>query len=315
MGCDPRPTPAIGVTQVGSGFSRPVFVTEAPGGGLYVVQQGGAIRTLAGGSFANHSGIVDNNATGSEEWGLLGLAFDPGFASNGTYYIYYTDGSSDLVDRVNGGSRTNLLSASNSTGHHYGGMLAIGPDGRLYASTGDADSGQSRSAGSDYGKVLAITLPGGATANKALGLRNPWRFSFDRSTGDMYIGDVGDTWEEIDIVPSGMTNVDFGWPDCDGAESCGGSEQPVEAFQDGKAVIGGYVYRGSAIPALQGAYVYTDYQNGWVRSLRWCGDGTVGDMHEYGFSVGDVSSMGEDAAGELYLVEHAAGRILKIVPM
>ena len=319
MGCSDRAAASVRLMGVGSGFSRPVFVTSPPGSStMYVVEQGGRIRPLGGGSdLANFSGSVENDFSfGESEWGLLGLAFHPGYSSNNRYFVHYvaSGGDSVVIAEGTGGSLDPLVTIPNSSGHHYGGMLAFGSDGQLYASVGDADSGQSRNASDPHGKVLRINPDTGSWTAFARGLRNPWRFSFDRGTGDMYIGEVGDTWEEINQVRSGMSGIDFGWPDCDGA-SCSGSTTPIHATQNSKAIIGGYVYRGSAIPSLQGAYVYTDYQQGWVRTFRSCGDGSVGDEHELSISVGDIASLGEDSSGELYFVDFLAGTVQKLMPM
>jgi glucose/arabinose dehydrogenase len=289
------------------------------------------------------SGEVGSN--GNEE-GLLGLAFSP---SGTELYLYFTDrdGAIRVVEyavregTVDGGSRRDVLTVAHPQSNHNGGQLAFGPDGLLYIGTGDGgnagdvgpghvEGGNAQSTGTLLGKILRIaplaaggapyTIPpgnpfaagGGEPEIFALGLRNPWRFSFDRETGDLWIGDVGqNVWEEIDMLPAGTgAGANFGWNRLEGTHEFGGDPpegavSPVlEYSHDGGncSVTGGYVYRGAAIPDLRGAYVFADYCAGELRAYGGPGVERFLDVH-----VPDVSSFGEDASGELYVLSDAGG--------
>jgi glucose/arabinose dehydrogenase len=228
-------------------------------------------------------------------------------------------------------------------------MLAFGPnDGYLYISVGDGGGANgpmeyARVTSNPHGKIHRIdvsSLPATAPASNpfvgtagavqtiwAYGLRNPWRFSFDRATGDMYIGDVGqDVWEEIDVQPASSSGgEDYGWDEWE-ANVCfendtgcptAGHTFPVYDYShnDGCSVTGGYVYRGCVMPGYHGTYFFADYCNGWVRSFEWNGAGGVTNEIEWvDLSGGNPSSFGEDANGELLLVRHNSGRVYRIVP-
>jgi glucose/arabinose dehydrogenase len=280
------------------------------------------------------------------ERGLLGLAFPPGDAALRRFYIHYTDPTGDIViARVqwDGASAvadpksvTPVLKVSHREfPNHNGGQLAFGPDGMLYAGPGDGGGGgdphdRAQNLGDLHGKLLRIDVEGGSptysvpTSNPfvgrkgargevfAYGLRNPWRFSFDRATGDLWIGDVGqDAWEEIDLIPAGSPGgQDFGWrryegnhpyPPGSAAASKTGLTFPVAEYPHavGECVIGGYVYRGTSIPALAGLYVFGDNTKGQVFALRET-DGAWEQATLLQTSLG-ITSFGEDEQGELYL--------------
>jgi glucose/arabinose dehydrogenase len=357
MGCDPQPnTPNLGLQMVGSGYSFPVYVTSPPGDSrLFVVEQNGAIEIIGGGTFLNISGLVDSIDYDGDESGLLGLAFDPMYSANGRFYVYYVEngGSNLIISRFNvssnpdvadAGSEQIIKTIAHNGGHHYGGALTFGPGDYLYAGTGDGGFGgcdpmeYGQDTGVLLGKILRMDDNGAAASGNPFGdeiwgygVRNPWRLSFDRATGDLYIGDVGQgSWEEVNVVSSSAAGVNYGWDvyeadlcheggTCDGDNIGGpcdmnGKTFPVKKYNDGAAVIGGFVYRGSAMPALSGTYFYGDYGQGFVRSFRWCGGGSIGDERTWpNLEVGNLSSFGEDSQGELYIVEHDTGRIDKIV--
>jgi glucose/arabinose dehydrogenase len=330
-GVHAREAAKLGLVPALRGFQQPVLLTWAPGepGVRYVVEQGGRVIRLAGGRrtvFLDVSGLI----TAGGEQGLLGLAFHPRYAANRLLYVGYTskDGRNVVARyRSNGaralaGTRQVLLSARDPYGNHNGGHLAFGPDGRMYTSFGDGGSGgdpenRAQNPGSLFGKLLRIDVDArpAKTTVAYLGLRNPWRFSFDRQTDDLWIGDVGqNAIEEIDFVARARLGqrLNFGWDVYEGRapfeeKQPGPGElvSPVEQYShdDGCSVTGGYVYRGKAVPAAAGRYFYGDYCSGIVWSLRQSGGKAVGLRREP-FKVSSLTSFGEDAAGELYLVSH-----------
>ncbi len=306
-------------------------------------------------TFLNISGRVND---GGNEEGLLGLAFDPDFRINGHFYVNYTASSprrtvvsrfsvsADDPDRADSASERVILEVEQPFGNHNGGQVAFGPDGYLYIGLGDGgDAGDPRGNGQDLttllGTILRIDV-GSATPPDtyviprdnpfvgntkgareeiwAYGLRNPWRFSFDPETGDLWAGDVGqNTWEEIDVIKPGLN---YGWNVMEGAhcylggrtarqlleagsEGCDktGLEEPVAEYRhdDGCSVTGGFVYRGSRLPSLDGAYVYGDFCSGKIWALRY--DGTLVTEHlDIGDSDLSISAFGRDQSGELYIL-------------
>jgi glucose/arabinose dehydrogenase len=337
-----------------SGFDRPLFVTHAGDGSgrLFVVEQGGRIRIVRDGKilaapFLDLSKRLDSS---SGERGLLGLAFAPDFATSRRFFVAHTaaTASGPVVriaryfaepspsDRADVASESVVLEMADPAGNHNGGMLAFGPDGRLWAGTGDGGSGgdpwdNARNPASLLGKMLRIDVAPQAAGSPApvevwgLGLRNPWRFSFDRATAEIWIGDVGqNAWEEIDVADSRRAApLHFGWRTMEGfhcydpRQGCDakGLELPLYEYGHdvGCSVTGGYVYRGKAIPALVGRYLFSDYCTGVVWSLLRDerGKPTVNTVLR---SDASVSSFGEDEAGELYLCDLSGGRVLRFVP-
>ncbi len=263
------------------------------------------------------------------EQGLLGLAFHPRYARNRLFYVAYTSSAGrNTVARYRSNgtravptSRRILLAVSDPYGNHNGGHLAFGPDGRLYTSIGDGGSGgdpedRAQDPGSLFGKLLALDVsrPAARWQIDAYGLRNPWRFSFDRATGDLYLGDVGQgAIEEIDFTPrasSGLEN--YGWDVYEGSRrfedgSPGPGKLVFPVFEyshaQGCSVTGGFVYRGRARPAERGRYVFGDYCSGIVWSLRVV-SGEARDVRTEPFEIEGLTSFGENAAGELFAIAH-----------
>ncbi len=360
----------LAIDTVCSGLVRPVFVTFAPGDSnrIFILEQPGRIRvvrndTLLSRSFLDIETIV--GSTGNEQ-GLLGLAFHPNYQSNGFFYVNYTDNAGNTVvarysvttnrDSANANSRIDIINIAQPFANHNGGMIAFGPnDGYLYIGMGDGGSAndpgnRAQNKLNILGKMLRINVDGGSpyaippdnpfVGNAAylpeiwaLGLRNPWRFSFDRETGDMFIADVGQgTYEEVDFQPAASGGgKNYGWRLKEGdhcfipAMGCDtilGQSDPITEHTHGGtpfrcSVTGGYVYRGCAIPDLQGHYFYADYCSAQIWSFRFNGT-TISDSTQRTADIGagtiSVSSFGEDYFGELYICSHANGQILKIIP-
>jgi len=319
-----------------SGFAQPTYVTGAKGepGRLYVVEQGGVIRILDRGRrraqpFLDISGQV----TAGGEQGLLGLAFHPSYPKVKKAYVQYTarDGSTRLVEyRVAGGRMTSprlLFSSPDPYGNHNGGMLAFGRNGRLHFTMGDGGAGgdpenRAQNLRSLFGKLLSINVATKGLRIEALGLRNAWRFSFDRANGDLYIGDVGQgAIEEIDYTPARSPGLEnYGWDVYEGRSRFedkplgpGKLVQPVAQYThgDGCSVTGGYVYRGSNA-SLRGRYIYGDYCSGIVWSFK-ISRGKATSLRREPFRVESLTSFGEDVGGELYAVSQR-GTIYRLTP-
>ena len=322
-----------------------VAATRTQPGRVYVVEQAGRIRVVVNGRLrpAPFLDIRRLVRSGGEQ-GLLSVAFHPNFGANRRFYVNYTDvdGNTRVVEyRANAAktaalprSARQLLLVRQPYGNHNGGQLAFGPDGRLYVGMGDGGSGgdpqnYAQNLASPLGNLLAIhpLRRGARWQTLGYGLRNPWRFSFDRATGDLYIGDVGqNAWEEINWVARadrGLKN--YGWRVYEGRarfrneqpNSAGELVMPVHVYPNGGggggcSVTGGFVYRGTAIPSLRGRYVYGDYCSGRIWSFR-IADGQAVENRVEPFSVPQLSSFGEDARGELYAVS-LGGRVFKLVP-
>lgn len=336
-----------------TGLELPTAIGHASDGSgrLYVVQQRGTIAVIERGEVLPTPFIDLRDRTSCcGEQGLLSFASDPAFATNGHVYVKYTDLAGDSViaryQAIDGGRRADpaseeiVLTIAQPGPNHNGGALAFGHDGFLYASFGDGSFAlvpKPTASRTDtlLGKVVRIDvreLPyripednpfarndGARGEIWALGLRNPWRMSFDRLTGDLYVADVGQAmWEEINLVPSGVGGLDFGWPvmegpDCRGSCTAPVGELPVVAYGHdvGCSVTGGYVYRGSAIPRLQGTYLYGDFCSGRVWSAQRLEDAW---QHALIFDVGaNISAFGEDEAGELYFTDYGLGVVYRIV--
>lgn len=359
----PDGTVSVGLVEVASGLSFPLYVT-APAGDvqrLFIVDKGGTIRVVKDGAllptpFLDIAALV---STGSEQ-GLLGMAFDPQYATNGRFVVHYTDAAGNTrvstfvrsaadPDQADPATEQLVLSAEQPFPNHNGGQILFGPDGYLYLGLGDGGSGADpEGRGQDLtdflGSILRLDLGGaapyvvpadnpfvGIAAARpeiwSYGLRNPWRFTFDRATGDLYIGDVGqNAREEVDVSTAAGgagKGLNFGWSLMEGLHCfvsipCDqtGLELPVLEYShdEGCSITGGYVYRGSAIPELQGHYFYGDFCGGWVRSFRYEGGAAVDPFQWPTLAPGGaVTSFGEDAAGELY-VASSEGRVFRIVP-
>ena len=321
------------------GLSSPVLATQAPGepGRVYVVEQGGLVRVVERGR-VRASPFLDLRSlvTAGGEQGLLGLAFSPGYRGDRTFYVNYSrrsDGATVVARlRSNGvralpGTRSTLLVVRQPYANHNGGHLAFGPDGKLWVGLGDGGSGgdpEDRAQDPDtlLGKLFRLDVRRARPAPElvAVGLRNPWRYSFDRATGDLWIGDVGQgEIEEVNVLRRGTTGlVNFGWDVYEGTAPFedkplgpGRLIQPIAEYAHGKgcSVTGGHVYRGRAVPSLRGRYVYGDYCSGTVWSLPAAG----GTPRVERIRVPDLTSFGESLAGELYAVSHS-GTVFRIAP-
>jgi glucose/arabinose dehydrogenase len=329
-GATPAAESAFRPVVLARGFESPVLLTHAPGepDALYVVEQPGRVIRVHGRTRTVFLDVRRQVEFGGEQ-GLLGLAFHPRYRENRLFYVAYTSRAGRNVvaryrsraGRALPASRTLLLSVPDPYPNHNGGHLAFGPDGRLYTSIGDGGSGgdpenRSQDMGSLFGKLLAldVTRAGARWRIEALGLRNPWRFSFDRETGDLWIGDVGQgRIEEINFTPRRSPGLEnYGWNLYEGSrrfrEGTPGPGRlvfPIFEYThaQGCSVIGGYVYRGRARPALRGRYILGDYCSGIVWSLSQA-DGEARGVRRERFRVQGLTSFGEDAAGELYAVAH-----------
>jgi glucose/arabinose dehydrogenase len=328
---------------VASGLKRPVDLQNAGDGSgrLFIIEKVGRIRILQNNqlSFAPFLDITDRVDSSGNEQGLLGLAFHPDFKHNGFFYVNYTKRGGDTViarftasgDSADPNSEVKLLGVSQPFPNHNGGGLVFGPDGYLYIGLGDGGSqgdpnGNGQNLKTFLGKILRVDVDHGSpysippdnpfgTEIWAYGLRNPWRFSFDRLTGDLWIGDVGQNlYEEIDFVPAGTPGgINFGWNRYEGfhdyksGPSLTNHWPPVLEYghQDlmgGCSIIGGYVYRGS-MPEWQGIYFYGDYCSGnvWAALHLVNGNGETWNSERL-FQTGvSITSFGVDEAGELYL--------------
>jgi len=317
-------------TQIASGFDEPVHVTTPKGvtDRLYVVEQTGRIRIVRNGRITGTLVRVPGVVCCGEQ-GLLSVAFHPRFAKNRRFFVYYTAPANRVVEYRGSRRVRTLLNVADPYSNHNGGQLQFGPDGRLYVGMGDAGSSgdpenRAQNLASPFGKLLAINVDkrGARWQVVALGLRNPWRYSFDRRTGDLYIGDVGaGSWEEIDFTrrrSPGLEN--YGWDVYeartqveDKSPSRGRLVFPVAAYplRGGDcAVIGGFVYRGSAVPGASGRYFYGDNCSGKVRTLRVV-SGRARSVRTESFRLDSISSFGEDGASELYAVT-LDGRLWKL---
>lgn len=319
--------PTLRLVKVVGGLSAPVFVTVAPGEPrrLYVVEQGGLVKVVERGRVRAKPflDVRDAIVSGGEQ-GLLGLAFAPDYARSRLLVVDYTDRSGDtrvVAYRSDGqralpGSARVLLRVDQPFANHNGGMVVFGPDGLLYVGLGDGGSAgdpddRAQDMGTLLGKLVRLDARRASPRPKivALGLRNPWRFSFDRATGDLWIGDVGQSSvEEIDRLPRGTTQlVNFGWDLFEGSSRFedtplgpGRLVRPVAEYSHaaGCSVTGGYIYRGRDVPAATGRYFYGDFCSGRVWSLR----PSAPRPRLESLRVPQLSSFGEGPAGELYLV-------------
>jgi glucose/arabinose dehydrogenase len=324
------------------GFDRPLLVTHAGDGSgrLFVVEQTGLIKVVKEGRTEPTPFFDARSLLGSTtgEQGLLGLAFHQRFKDNRRLFIAYTDKQQNdayaelraLPDgsRADPSSLRVLFAIDDFASNHNGGNVVFGPDGLLYLGTGDGGgAGDPKRTAQDekslLGKMLRLDVDkaGAQPEIFAKGLRNPWRYSFDRQTGDLWIADVGQNkWEWVHQVPRAelKPGINFGWSIVEGshcfrpADGCAnqGLRMPVFEYahgEDGCSITGGFVYRGKAIPALAGAYVVGDYCSGriWLRKA----DGKWVRVME---SKATISSFGEDEDGELYVVDHK-GEVRRLI--
>jgi hypothetical protein len=357
------PNVTLALQPVVTGLSSPVHLASPPNDSrLFIVEQPGRIRVVQNGQLLDTPflDITEKVRDGGEQ-GLLSVAFHPQYASNGHFYVYYTDNNGDILierytapsassntaDRASARAIVGIPHPNNS--NHNGGQLAFGQDGFLYIGTGDGGAGNDPPNNAQnrnvlLGKLLRLDVntaasipyaipPGNPFTSQpnmrgeiwAYGLRNPWRFSFDRGGNMLYIGDVGqNAREEINAVSRTTAGVNYGWKIMEGTRCTGllgicdqsGLILPVHEYNtaDGNcAVTGGFVYRGTAIPEVAGLYFFSDYCKGGLRSLRLA-NGTATDVREWDAGVGGtITSFGEDRHGELYVISHS-GAIGKLVP-
>ena len=364
----PRGLPDVTITVgdiLAAGFTRPVQVTHAGDGSgrMFVVEQTGRIKIIQNGQvlatpFLNLASLV----ACCGERGLLGLAFHPDYQHNGFLYVNYTrsgDGATVIArysvsadpNLASPGSALILLTIPQPYSNHNGGQVMFGPDGYLYIGMGDGGSGgdplnHAQNKNTLLGAMLRLDVDSGtpyaippdnpyvgrdgADEIWAIGLRNPWRFSFDRASGDLYIGDVGqNTWEEISYqaahTPGGLN---FGWrcregshpytsaPPCDSSAYLAGLTDPIAEYShaEGQSVTGGFVYRGSLYPALVGRYFFADYVTGKIWSIYQTGSNpTSWSARELELDAPfSISAFGEDEAGELYVVGYSDGTVRRL---
>jgi glucose/arabinose dehydrogenase len=341
---------------VGSGLTRPDYLTHAGDDRLFIVEQPGRIRIVKDGQLLDRPflDLANKITTDGNEQGLLSVAFHPDYQTNGQFFVNYTrrrDGatvierytvSQDDPDRADDQSGQVILTIAQPEANHNGGLVKFGPDGYLYIGMGDGGGGGDRHGaignGQDLnsllGKILRIdvtdqetyTLP---TSNPrgneiwAYGLRNPWRFSFDRSTNDLYIADVGqNAYEEVNFQSAASVGGEnYGWRTMEGLHcfdpkvGCdqAGLVLPIAEYshaEGGCSITGGYVYRGLQYPVLDGAYFFGDYCTGYIWSLQRNGD--QWQMTKRLESGVRISSFGEDFSGELYVIDHG-GAVYQLV--
>jgi cysteine-rich repeat protein len=363
---------ALDSAAVASGLDRPIDV-QSPRldpRRLFVVEQSGRIRLVKDGALLPTPFVDLTSKTATtcpfSERGLLGLAFDPDYETNGFFYVNYTNPSGTTViarytatgdprtaDSAAIGTEVVLRTMAQPFANHNGGQLQFGPDGALYVGMGDGGSGcdpggRAQNDAELLGKMLRIDVDALAADPLdeiwAKGLRNPWRFSFDRATGDLYVADVGQLQrEEVNVVPSPVpAGLNYGWDfyegeQCANALSCpdsvcpastAGFTMPVLTFSHAGAcsISGGYVYRGCALPGLHGTYFYSDFCGAFVRTFQYAGgvatnqQDRTADVDPPGAdTITTVVSFGQDARGELYVVERgdcssSNGVVYKLVP-
>jgi glucose/arabinose dehydrogenase len=346
---------------VASGLSSPLYLTAPPDdlSRLFVVEQTGAVRIIKDGALLPTPFLdITGQVLAGGEQGLLGLTFYPDYATSGRFVVHYNDLAGDTrlavfqvssdPDIADAASQQIILTADQPYSNHNGGQVLFGPDGFLYLGLGDGGAGNDpEGRGQDLsellGSILRLDVQAGNTytipadnpfvgQSGALpeiwsyGLRNPWRFSFDRATGDLYIADVGqERVEEVNVAPvtDGIgRGVNFGWSVMEGSRCLRGDEcdrtgLTLPTFEydhmEGCSIIGGYVYRGSAIPDLQGIYFFGDFCGGWIRSFRFAASEAI-ELTDWPTlrPGGAITSLGEDAAGELYVL--GPNGVFKVVP-
>ncbi len=355
--------PKMKLTSVISGLSAPLYVTSPPGDStrMFVVEKGGAIKLFKNGAVLATPFLDITSKVyipgAAAEGGLLGLAFHPNYATNRKFYVHYTAQPSGNVviaefTATSGGdtantTETRIINTTHGAWNHCGGMLAFGKDGYLYGAIGDGAVGSSvlgqspaqslDPTGTYYllGKLLRIdtaNLTTPPSGNKSgyiwdWGLRNAWRFSFDRQDGTLYIADVGKSlYEEVNVEPYGSTPRNYGWDTMEGthcyqATTCNQTGLTLPAIDHPRtemaSIIGGYVYRGSKLACMKGRYLYSDYVTNNFFAFTWNGSIATDKMDlssdlNPGTSITGIASFGEDADGELYVVSVSMGRVYRI---
>lgn len=350
-----EPVEEVELLRVAGGLRRPVALTHAGDERLFIAEQRGLVRVIRAGETLPEPflDVADRISIDGSERGLLGIAFHPNYSDNGYFYVVYTnlDGDSELTrftvsaddpDRADPSSASLILRVPQPFGNHNGGQLLFGPDGYLYAGFGDGGAvgdpeDNAQNPATVLGAIIRLNVDSGAPykipadnpfrdesgapyATWQIGLRNPWAFSFDPASGDLFIADVGQEGpEEINFLPAGVAGANFGWPVREG-DRCfesavcpsRGLEPPVVTYEhdEGCAVIGGYVYRGGRFPSLDGNYFFSDFCQGTLWALRHNGDIWVRRVVA---NLGaPVSALGVGVDGELYIVNYDAGEVWQI---
>lgn len=343
----------LALEVVASGLNQPIDLNAPTGDArLFVVEQVGRVRIVENGQLLTTPFLdITSDVACCGEEGLFSIAFHPNYESNGYFYVSYThDNGDSRLDRftvstdanvADPNSRLQILAIAQPFSNHNGGQIAFGTDEMLYLSLGDGGSGNDpldsgQNPDTWLGSILRLDVDGGspygipsdnpfATNGNgapevwAFGLRNPWRFSFDRVAGVIYIADVGQgAWEEVNVQDASLAAVNYGWKIMEGAHCRPGG--PTNCNQNGLtlpaieyantesscAIVGGFVYRGSDIPEIVGHYFYSDFCGGWLRSFRY-DDGEVSDETSWDVaSFGNPRGFGEDANGEIYILADAS---------
>ncbi len=357
----PADIPEMGTQTVASGFVLPTFMTYAPDGSgrLFITEQRGVIRVLKNGDLLPQPFLdISSKVTFSAERGLFSMAFAPDYAASGVFYLYYMTGDTPDVVLARYHVSTNpnvadpateqiLLRLPEAGSAHNGGLIAFGPDGYLYLATGDGSDGadpddRAQNLSSLYGKMLRLDVsdtskdgygipPSNPFQNLgnddkaeiwASGLRNPWRFSFDRATGRLFIADVGEkNFEEINVQAPGIGGENYGWRVWEG-DTCWETARcdstyfspPAAQYNHDNgncAIMGGYVYRGSEFPRMAGRYFYADLCSRELSMLRevngkW-------ESQVLATLPFQTESFGEDQDANLYILDYPGGRLLKLI--
>ncbi len=368
--CSAKSGTALKLTLIAQDLTDPLFETAPPGDPrLFILQRSGQVRLIGADGILRDTpwfDIHDQVLAGNEQ-GMLGLAFHPDFAHTGKFYVDYTqqsDGAEIVAEytvdpaaeKVTGATPRVLITQADPASNHNGGMLAFGLDGYLYWSLGDGGGGgdtyhNGQNQQALMAKIMRIdpdhpsaTKPYGIPADNpwangpgvpemyVWGLRNPWRFSIDSETGDLYIGDVGQgKMEEVDVVPHGVNGRNYGWPIFEGTSCFGGAAACADATPytmpdvaydrttSGQcAVIGGFVYRGTCMPDLVGTYFYSDYCSGEIDTFVYAGGqvtqatSRTADVDPDGVLKGKVSGFGTDGYNELYVNALQDGKVYRI---
>jgi glucose/arabinose dehydrogenase len=347
----------LAVEEVARGLDNPVYLTAPPEDArAFIVEQPGRIRVVENGKVLERPFLDITRKVGyGGERGLLSVAFSPQYRTNGFLFVNYTDKDGDTrIERYKVSTDRNVADVASAKlvlaidqpyANHNGGHNLFGPDGMLYIGMGDGGSqgdphGNGQNPNVLLGKLLRINVDraepyvipdgnpyakgGGRGEVWALGLRNPWRFAFDRVSGLLYIADVGqDRYEEVNIKPMVLAGVNYGWnkmegPSCYRNPLCAKTGLTIPAFSYSHeggtcSIIGGFVYRGRKIPEILGQYFFSDYCNSWVRSISYNANGTTsGTQQWFDRGLGNILSFGEDGLGELYICS-SNGRVYRIV--
>jgi glucose/arabinose dehydrogenase len=353
----PAAAPEVVLEPVASRLPRPVVITHAGDSRLFIALQDGRIMIWDGTRVLDTPFLdIGNLVTDGGERGLLGLAFHPDYALNGAFFVNYTDLQGNSVtarlsvsgrnpDRAEASSLHPILTVPKPYQNHNGGQLQFGPDGYLYIGLGDGGSGgdpgnRAQNRGELLGKILRVDVdgsdyevpptnpfvgePGSRAEIWAYGLRNPWRFSFDRATGDLWIADVGQgSWEEINFQPSTSNGGEnYGWRRMEGthcynpASGCDDGTLTVPVIEYGHSggacsVTGGYVYRGSRGTLPQGTYVFGDYCSGAIETASRSAGGRISRKRLLATDL-SISTFGEDFTGEIYVADYSGGAIYRL---